>query len=271
MVHKEHHGGLTDGRRPGDVMLRSWNGGKHLLVDVAVIDPLICKGCGECLGVCRFDALEAAVPTRVIALACEGCGSCSAACPVDAIKMEDVAGGHWTSSLTSVGTLFHARLFAGMENSGKLVSELRRQAMSFAGESGGELVLIDGPPGIGCPVHAAVTGADLALLVTEPSFSALHDLERALGTVAGFGIPAQVVLNKADLSPPLAVGVREFCQNRNIPLLGEIPFLEEIQEAVETGLPMTSVENLDLQGRLKSIWVALQNLLAEDTAEDAVT
>ena len=183
--------------------------------------------------------------------------------------MQDVVAGHWTNSATSAGTLFHARLAAGMENSGKLVSELRRQAATHAKASGGELILIDGPPGIGCPVHASVTGANLALLVTEPSLSALHDLERALDTVAGFGIPARVVLNKADLSSSMAELVREFCRQRNLPMLGEIPFLEEIQEAVEAGQAMTSVENEELQAKLKTIWLGLKNLLGKDRVEES--
>ncbi len=254
------------------LLLDAHGGERHEFIGgkIAVIDPVLCKGCGECVEICRFDALELGVPTKVIELACEGCGSCSAICPVEAIRMEDVVAGHWTVSDSSAGRLFHARLVAGMENSGKLVSELRRRAADEAKESGGDLILIDGPPGIGCPVHAAVTGADLALLVTEPSLSALHDLERALDTVAGFGIPARVVLNKVDLSPPLAERVREFCRQRDLSILGEIPFLEEIQIAVEAGKSMTHVEDAELQAQLKAVWISLKSLTTDTSGEDRI-
>ncbi|MBC8366005.1 4Fe-4S binding protein, partial [bacterium] len=102
---------------------------------IAVIDPLVCKGCGQCIEVCRFDALEPGVPTKVNRIACEGCGSCSAICPIDAISMELTVSGHWIVSPCSVGNLFHARLYAGMENTGKFVSELRRQARQHAQDS----------------------------------------------------------------------------------------------------------------------------------------
>ena len=234
---------------------------------VPIIDEKVCLGCGECVDVCRFDALMPGLPPTVLTVACEGCAACHYACPKQAIRMEPVLGGHWTESESAAGPLFSARLGAGHENSGKLVSELRRQAARRAKEVDADLILIDGPPGIGCPVHAAITGADLALLVTEPSLSALHDMERALGTVVGFGIPALVVLNKTDLSESLARRVRDFCRERDIPLLREIPFLEEIQLAVEQGRPMTHVPHEALQVMLHEIWIALQSVLFDSMTE----
>ncbi len=157
--------------------------------------------CGRCYEVCRFDAIIPGDDTyRVDPLACEGCAACVTQCPEEAIHSEEQQAGLWFRSDTRFGPLFHAHLFAAQENSGKLVTLVKQHGRLLALDEGCELLIVDGPPGIGCPVISASAGADLALLVVEPTVSGIHDLERALGTVNHFGVPAMVCINKADLN-----------------------------------------------------------------------
>ncbi|MBC7223603.1 MAG: ATP-binding protein, partial [Anaerolineae bacterium] len=162
---------------------------------LATIDPQACTACGACADACRFDAvLPGEEAYRIDASACEGCAACFYQCPTGAIRMEEQQAGLWFRSETRFGPLFHAHLFAGQENSGKLVTLVKQQARLLALDEGRDLVLVDGPPGIGCPVIASLAGADLALLVVEPTVAGVHDLERALGTARHFGVPALVCL-----------------------------------------------------------------------------
>jgi len=168
---------------------------------VAAIDPAVCTACGRCAEVCRFDAVRPGTPYMIDALACEGCAACQYECPANAIALHSQRAGQWFIAATHYGPLYHAQLFAGQENSGKLVTLVKQLARLRALDEGADLLLVDGPPGIGCPVIAALAGADLALIVTEPTVSGVHDLERILGVVAHFQVRATVLLNKADLSP----------------------------------------------------------------------
>lgn len=176
----------------------------------AVIDPERCDGCGVCLRLCRFSAIE---KTRhidgrqicgVMPFACDGCGVCVRFCPENAIDFPDRLCGEWMLSETRFGTMVHAQLGVASENSGKLVTHVREQARKAAGEKGIELVLVDGPPGIGCPVIAAVTGATQVLVVTEPTVSGEHDLERILELARHFQVPAAVSVNKWDINPRMS-------------------------------------------------------------------
>ncbi len=169
----------------------------------AAIDVERCVACGLCAEACRFDAVVpgAGQPYRIDPLACEGCAACFYVCPAEAVDMVDAASGLWFRSDTRFGPLFHARLFAGQENSGKLVTLVKQQARQLALDTEAALLLVDGPPGIGCPVIASVAGADMALMVVEPTISGVHDLERVLATAGHFGVPAAVMVNKADLNP----------------------------------------------------------------------
>jgi MinD superfamily P-loop ATPase len=146
---------------------------------LAIIDPDLCIACDICAEVCRFEAIIPGDDTyRVDDIGCEGCASCFYQCPTEAIRMEEHRDGQWFRSDTRLGPLFHAHLFAARENSGKLVTLVKQKARLLALDEGRELLIVDGPPGIGCPVIAASTGADLALLVVEPTISGIHDLER---------------------------------------------------------------------------------------------
>jgi len=207
---------------------------------IAAIAPEHCTACGRCAEVCRFVAIVEGTPYRVDEVACEGCAACYYQCPSDAIQMVDQQAGRWFRSDTRYGPLFHAHLFAGRENSGKLVSQVKQQAQLWAIDHGAEWLIVDGPPGIGCPVISASAGADLALLVVEPTISGAHDLERVLATVEHFHVPAGVVINKADLNSRRADEIGAFCDEKRVPVFGRIPYDPVVTEAMVRGLPVSA-------------------------------
>jgi MinD superfamily P-loop ATPase len=210
---------------------------------VAIIDPNRCQLCGACYDVCRFEAITPGDDTyRVDPLACEGCASCVYQCPEGAIHCEEQQAGLWFHSRTRFGPLYHAHLFAAQENSGKLVTLVKQHGRLKALAEGGELLLVDGPPGIGCPVISASAGADLALLVVEPTVSGIHDLERALGTVTHFRVPALVLINKADVNPAHTASIEAYCQEQGIEVVGELPFDTVVTEAMVQGEPVTAFQ-----------------------------
>jgi MinD superfamily P-loop ATPase len=233
---------------------------------LAVIDDATCISCGRCAEVCRFDAVRDDIDHgdafRVEPLACEGCASCYYQCPVEAIDMVAQRSGRWFRSETQYGPLFHAHLFAGQENSGKLVSTVKQQANLWALDIDAEMLLVDGPPGIGCPVISASAGADIALLVVEPTVSGVHDLDRVLATTEHFGVPAQVVINKADLNSARADAIRTFCASRSVPLLGQIPYDTIITQAMVAGQPITAYDRGPATQALQAIWANLRPHIA---------
>ncbi len=176
----------------------------------AVIRQEDCTGCGRCEQLCRFDAIEvhnnptSTVTYSVDSVACDGCGVCVRFCPAQAIDFPERTCGEWMKSETRIGPMVHARLGIASENSGKLVSIVRAEARRIAIDRQLKLVLIDGPPGVGCPVIASITGTSLAVIITEPTVSGEHDLERVLGLVNHFGIPSMVSINKWDLNPDIS-------------------------------------------------------------------
>ena len=203
----------------------------------AVLNPDLCTRCGVCAETCRFDAieLEADGTPQFDPIACEGCRACSMVCPTDAITFRtNQAGLLWVRE-TVEGVLVRAELGVAQDNSGKLVARVREVAREQATAHGGQLVLIDGPPGIGCPVHASLTGCDAAVVVVEPSAAAKHDLERFLDLVEHFRIPVWAVLNKHDLSPEGAAQIAALCERRDVPILARIPFDESVPQLVARG------------------------------------
>jgi len=207
---------------------------------VAVIDSLRCTQCGLCEEVCRFSAVVSTTDEyRIDPSACEGCAACLYRCPDQAIQMAEQQAGWWFRSDTRFGPLLHARLFAGAENTGKLVTEIREQSHRVCLAADHDLVIVDGPPGIGCPSIAASTGVDLALLVTEPTASGIHDLRRALAMLEHFRVPALVLINKADINPRQARAIAVFCQERAVDLVGEIPYHTAVTGAMVRGQPVT--------------------------------
>jgi len=232
---------------------------------VAVIDPHLCQLCGNCYDVCRFEAILPGDDTyRVDALACEGCASCVYQCPEGAIHCEEQQAGLWFRSETRYGPLFHAHLFAAQENSGKLVTLVKQHGRLLALDEGRELLIVDGPPGIGCPVISANAGADLALLVTEPTVSGVHDLERILGTVNHFRVPALVLINKADVSPAHTAGIEAYCRAQGIELVGQLPYDSVVTEAMVQGQPVTLYEPEGaMAGALREVWAKVRQHLNE--------
>ena len=235
---------------------------------VAVIDEDLCEACGTCEAVCRFDAVRPPGSPeepafRIDASACEGCAACHYQCPSEAIRLEPRECGQWFRSETRFGPLLHAHLYAGQENSGKLVTLVRQQARDLARRTGRDLVLIDGPPGIGCPVISAMSGADAALLVAEPTVSGVHDLQRALATARHFRVPALLVINKADLNPRLVDTLEEICDVQGVEIVGRIPYDIIVTEAMVHGQPLTVYTNGAMGKILRHVWKNTRNRLLE--------
>lgn len=225
----------------------------------AAINAELCTGCGQCAEVCRFQAI-----TRdyvVDEIACEGCGVCAAFCPVGAVEFSERVCGEWFMSETRFGPMIHARLGIAQENSGRLVTQVRREAEDFAREHSLELVLIDGPPGIGCPVIAAVTGATAVLVVTEPTPSGIHDLERIVGLTGHFKIPGFVCINKFDLNPDMSGQIAYFCNKKGLMLVGTIPYNPIFTESMIAGQTIIEYENREISDRVRSIWQETRNAL----------
>jgi MinD superfamily P-loop ATPase len=234
----------------------------------ALIDAEMCTACGICETVCRFDAIRPLIEIpsgyayQVDALSCEGCAACFYQCPEDAIRMEEQRAGRWFRSDSRFGPLFHAHLFAGQENSGKLVTLVKQQGRLLASDTGAKLLIVDGPPGIGCPVISASAGADIALLVVEPTVSGVHDLERILSTTEHFGVPALVAINKADLNEKRSDQVTAFCAERGIEVVGKIPYNTVVTEAMVHGQPVTAYTDGPVSAALRQVWGRVKARLA---------
>jgi MinD superfamily P-loop ATPase len=235
---------------------------------VAKIDADGCSNCEECVQICRFDAIQRSNGNlHVDPIACEGCAACFYICPLGAISMELQKAGVWYHSETYAGPLFHAALRPGEENSGKLVTLIKQHARLEAMEQEDSMLLVDGPPGISCPVISAISGADLALIVTEPSLAGLHDLRRIIETTRHFHVPAVVCINKADLSHSLTRAIEADCQALGIEVLGHIPFDREVTRGMVAGQPVTvfAPESPASQA-IHFIWKRTDALLNEDGA-----
>ncbi|HHX49823.1 MAG TPA: 4Fe-4S binding protein [Clostridia bacterium] len=200
----------------------------------AIINPEECNRCGQCEAACRFGAIK---EFRIDPTFCEGCRVCFKLCPVGAISMEKNLSGHWFIGDTLYGPLVFARLGIAEENSGKLVAEVRRAAKAIAEDDGKGYIITDGPPGVGCPVIASLTGADLCLVVTEPTVAGKHDLQRVLHLTSHFRVPALVCINKADLDEDKTREIRKFCDELGVEIAGSVPFDEEIIRAIMQGIP----------------------------------
>jgi MinD superfamily P-loop ATPase len=188
----------------------------------AVIDPDLCTGCGTCRTLCRFDAISDRY--EVDPIRCEGCGVCVDFCPEQAIAFPVQRCGEWYVSDTRFGPMVHARLGIAEENSGRLVSLIRTETKKRAEERGLDLILTDGPPGIGCPVIAAIGGATALVIVVEPTVSGIHDMERVVDLAAHFKVPGMVIVNKFDLNVKMTETIEKLAVKRNIVVLGRVPF-----------------------------------------------
>lgn len=239
--------------------------------EVASIDSESCLDCGVCQEFCRFDAIVYSQEGgfRVDPLSCEGCAACFYQCPMESISMAPRLSGHWFRSESRFGTLLHASLLPAQESSGKLVSLIKEEAKKGSRDGKGgrrgarPFFIVDGPPGIACPAIAAVSGADLVLIVTEPTMAGLHDLRRAEQMAAHFRLPRLVCINKADIHPEGADQIEAHCRERGIKVLGRVPFDEAVTEAMIAGIPVTeysprSPASLGIRGLWDEIKAALQ-------------
>jgi MinD superfamily P-loop ATPase len=229
----------------------------------AVVDPRRCTACGACLEACRFSAIrELEYGVESDPIRCEGCGACAQVCDEGAVSFRANRAGRWTTRSTRWGTLVHATLGVAQDSSGKLVAHLRQEARRLAVRDGVDLVLIDGPPGIGCPVHAAITGVDGVVVVTEPTEAGIHDLTRILGVIDHFDLPAGVVINKADLDAEGARLVETVASLRRVPILGTIPFDPRLPRRLgrmETGLELDGIRD-----SIVACWTAVREVLTVD-------
>ena len=232
----------------------------------AEIDQDRCTGCGRCYDVCRFNAVQkkhnckTAAPqnqtTRffIDPLSCEGCKVCYYACLEDAITMTESVSGEWFISETKYGPMVHARLGIAEENSGKLVTIVRENASSIAVKRNLDLVIVDGPPGIGCPVIASLTGVDIALIVTEPTLSGIHDMERVIDVARHFGVKTVCIINKYDINLENSKSIEDWCNKNEIPVLGKIPFDNSVSESIVKGVPIVEYTNSEVTWVIKKIW-----------------
>ena len=188
---------------------------------VATIDIEKCTECGICEEHCRFDAIS---PPLVNPIACEGCAVCEYVCPEQAVQMIDRISGYLYESDTRFGPMAHAKLLPGEGNSGKLVTEVRNLAKAIANDTESECILIDGSPGIGCPVIATVAGIQVGIIVTEPTLTGIHDMERILTLLERFNITAKVIVNKFDINEKNSKKIEIYCENRDIEVLGKLKF-----------------------------------------------
>lgn len=217
-----------------------------------------CTGCGLCAELCQFEAVTMEETASISAFSCEGCGVCAHFCPEQAILLDEDHCGSWYISDTDYGPLVHAELFAGAENSGKLVSHIKTQARQLAESIGTELILIDGAPGVGCPVIASFSNVDLALLVTEPTLSGRHDLERALDLADHFKLPAMVCINKWDLHPAMSDEIETACKDRGVEVLGKIPFDPMVVTCQIQGVPVTDSDTSLAAYSIRELWKKLK-------------
>ncbi len=240
----------------------------------AQIKPELCIACGKCVELCRFDAIRrvAAGPDRsedryhIDTLACEGCGVCAHFCGADAIDFTPAVNGQWFVSETRCGPMVHARMNVGAENSGRLVTQLRRQAAQVARQHNLDMILCDGSPGIGCPVIASLTGAQMALIVVEPTLSGLHDFQRVAQLTRQLNVAGRLVVNKADLNQQVAATLEREAERLGVPLLGRIPYDPQVTRAQINRRTVVEVSNGPAAQAIGALWRRL-----DQTAESRVS
>jgi MinD superfamily P-loop ATPase len=236
-----------------------------------------CNACGKCEELCRFDAIFFDGPGnglvektfRVDPIACEGCGVCAWFCAEQAIDFSPVVNGEWFISDTRCGPMVHARLGIAEENSGKLVSTVRTAAKRIAEERGLDLLIIDGSPGIGCPVIASITGAHLVLAVSEPTLSGLHDLERVAALTRHFGIPALVCINKWDLNPEIWSRIEVWAREHGLGVAGRVRYDRAVTAAQVKGRAVVECEQNGCAEDIRSVWKNVAARLQTNKTEDA--
>jgi len=228
--------------------------------NIAKIDAEKCTMCGQCIDLCRFDAISD--DFVVDKINCEGCGVCVDLCPEQAIDFPVVKCGEWYISDTRFGAMVHARLGIAEENSGKLVTLVRQEAKKIAEKKQMELIITDGPPGVGCPVIASVGGATALLVVTEPTVSGLHDMLRLLELAAHFKVPCMVCVNKFDLNVEQTAAIEMLAAEKGLPFVGKIPFDPEFVKSMVLGKTILEYrQEGELSSTVKKIWERIRENL----------
>lgn len=238
----------------------------------AEIHPDICTSCGGCMRLCRFDAISMNRDEKnrasfsVKEMGCEGCGVCARLCPRQAISMNEVKRGRWMASETRAGTLIHAELSPGADASGKLVAEVRGNARRRAELEGGDLVIIDGPPGIGCPVLAAMGHASCALIVTEPTPAGLHDLERIAALTVKFRLPALLCINRWDIDAAYCAVVERKAAEMGLIPAGRIRRDPAVSDAQMKGKAVVETD-APAAADIRALWQAVEQVLYREVVE----
>ncbi len=230
--------------------------------ELAIIDSEKCTNCGECASVCQFNAVSVNKGQHIInPLDCEGCGYCARICPADAITNETVNVGNWYVSTIKTGSIMvHARLGIGADNSGKLVAKVKNETHQIAQKNGQGIILVDGSPGIGCPVISSLAGANFVVLVTEPTLSGIHDLKRVYELVAKFGIRAGCIINKSDLNPSISKEILTFLEENQIAEIATIPYDDTFSKAMSQGKTIIEAEDNIIKEILIKSWEKIQQL-----------
>ena len=219
----------------------------------AIINTEMCSACGTCRELCQWDAINKSF--SVDPIRCEGCGVCVYFCPEKAINFPEKTSGQWFISDTRLGPMVHAALGIAEENSGKLVSLVRQEAKKLADEKKKDLIVTDGPPGIGCPVIATVGGANAVIIVTEPTVSGVHDMERVSELARFFKVPAMVCVNKADINPEKTEEIAEFAMENGLKYLGEIPFDPVFTQSMVNGQTIFEYDSVSNTSKaVKNVW-----------------
>ena len=222
----------------------------------AKIYSRLCSQCGKCIEACRFDAISE--DFIVDQVGCEGCSLCSNICPEKAIEMVEDVAGQWFISKTEYGPLVHAKLGIAEENSGKLVSKIRKEAEQIAKRDNLDYVIIDGPPGIGCPVIASLSGVDLALIVVEPTLSGIHDMERVVELANHFKIKCGVVINKFDINMANTENIKNFCASKGVEVFSQLPFSKDVVHALVKREPIVKFCKGEITKEIASLWEKLK-------------
>jgi MinD superfamily P-loop ATPase len=249
------------------MVLQPMRGEEHAFTggSAARIDPAKCGECGLCTEICRFEAILQVPFFHVDPIACEGCAACVFVCPDEAIDMKPQIAGNWFRSQSQFGPLFHAELYPGMENSGKLVTLVKQHARLHALDCGSQGVIVDGPPGIGCPAISATSGADLMVVVTEPTRAGIHDMERVLSMAAHFHIPAGICINKSDIYPNGTSQIEDYCRTNGVEMFGHIPFDATVTEAMVHGQPVTAFRSQAIASdAMVNIWRQVTTRLEDE-------
>lgn len=230
---------------------------------IAKIDEINCSNCGICAERCRYNAITEIDDQHIVnVLNCEGCGYCEKVCPNRAISMEEQNVGDWFISNTKIGNiLVHAKLGIAAENSGKLVAKVKNEAKQIAEKEGSEYIIVDGSPGIGCPVVSSLSGANYVVLVTEPSLSGLHDLKRVFELVKKFRLKAGCIINKYDINPDVTNQILQFLQDESISHIASLPYDENFTKAMTMGKTIVEYDTGELKNLMVSSWEQIKELV----------